>query len=279
MVGTHDRAVEEKARPVDGAKPEQMGLRTPCAGWDVRELLAHIAGGNMVSGRLAQGGGPIPDPARARCVQHAPGGDGGPCLGSGQGHRSASGLQSTTVDIAVRLSRPSLPQERPPGTPLAPPVPVADDLPATDRLAAFLDRARREVEPNPHSPSRAAGRDLRPWCRPDTIAENRFAQPCLRSEMAPGRQSRWKGRWQRRNGPHDSTPFVMPMARSSRPCPLNIGGRLPLIAGLNAAAGSRRAPRVPRLWPLLLGFLPRLLQVLDDHPKPMAEMRGQVRGA
>jgi len=44
------------------------------------------------------------------------------------------------VQAAAHVAQSSLRSERPPGTPFAAPVPVADDLPAIDHLAAFLGR-------------------------------------------------------------------------------------------------------------------------------------------
>jgi len=44
------------------------------------------------------------------------------------------------VQTAAHFAQSSLPGARPPGTPFAAPVPVADDLPAIDHLAAFLGR-------------------------------------------------------------------------------------------------------------------------------------------
>lgn len=187
IVGLHDRAVDETARLVDGVKPEQMNLPTPCAGWDVRALLAHLVGGNMRWAALpngdpltrgpARGSGPTADllgddpaaayrrsaaalqaawrepalldrtfeipigvlPGRAafhvrlvETVVHAWD------LARATGQRPA--FDPEVVETAARFSRSHLPADQPPGTPFAPPVPVADDLPAIDRLAAFLGR-------------------------------------------------------------------------------------------------------------------------------------------
>jgi uncharacterized protein (TIGR03086 family) len=44
------------------------------------------------------------------------------------------------VQAAAQFAYSALPEDRPPGTPFAAPVPVADDLSALDRLAAFLGR-------------------------------------------------------------------------------------------------------------------------------------------
>ena len=44
------------------------------------------------------------------------------------------------VQAAAQFAHSTLPVDRPPAMPFAPPVPVADDLPELDRLAAFLGR-------------------------------------------------------------------------------------------------------------------------------------------
>ena len=188
IVGLHDRAVDETARLVDGVKPEQMNLPTPCAGWDVRLLLAHLVGGNMRWAALPNGDPLTRGPARG-------GGPSADLLGDDPAasyRRSAAALQAAwrgpalldrtfeipigvlpgraafhvrlvetvvhawdlaratgqhpafdpeIVETAARFSRSHLQGERPPGTPFAPPVTVANDLPAIDQLAAFLGRA------------------------------------------------------------------------------------------------------------------------------------------
>jgi len=56
----------------------------------------------------------------------------------------ATGQQPTfdpeVVGAALQFVQAGAPGERPPGAAFAPPVPVADDLPAIDQLAAFLGR-------------------------------------------------------------------------------------------------------------------------------------------
>ncbi len=44
------------------------------------------------------------------------------------------------VGAAARFAHSRVPRERPPGAPVAPPVPMADDLPAIERFAAYLGR-------------------------------------------------------------------------------------------------------------------------------------------
>ncbi|GAC1399435.1 MAG: hypothetical protein NVSMB65_17510 [Chloroflexota bacterium] len=44
------------------------------------------------------------------------------------------------VQAALQFTMQTLPPVRPPGSPFAAPVPVADDAPAIDRLVAYLGR-------------------------------------------------------------------------------------------------------------------------------------------
>jgi uncharacterized protein (TIGR03086 family) len=44
------------------------------------------------------------------------------------------------VQAATQFAHSTMPKDRPPGMPFAPPVPVPDDLSELDRLAAFLGR-------------------------------------------------------------------------------------------------------------------------------------------
>lgn len=51
----HERALSATANVVDGVGPDQLDLPTPCDGWNVRELLNHIVGGNLWAAELAAG--------------------------------------------------------------------------------------------------------------------------------------------------------------------------------------------------------------------------------
>jgi uncharacterized protein (TIGR03086 family) len=187
IISLHDRAVDETARLVDGVKPEQMDLPTPCAGWDVRVLLAHLVGGNMRWAALPNGDPLTRGPARGS-------GAAADLLGddpAGAYRRSAAALQAAwrdpglldrqfeipigvmpgrvafqvrlvetvvhgwdlakatgqhpafapgIVETAIHFAQSSLPRERLPGSPFAPPVSVSDDLTEIDRLAALLGR-------------------------------------------------------------------------------------------------------------------------------------------
>jgi uncharacterized protein (TIGR03086 family) len=97
IVGLHLRALDETARLVDGVRPEQMDLPTPCAGWDVRVLLAHLVGGNMRWAALPTGDPLTRGPASG-------GGAGADLLGddpAGAYRRSATALQAAWRDPAL----------------------------------------------------------------------------------------------------------------------------------------------------------------------------------
>ena len=55
-------------------------------------------------------------------------------------HFEGDSLPGMAIPPAIHRAHSTLPEDRPPGTPFAAPVPVADDLSALDRLAAFLGR-------------------------------------------------------------------------------------------------------------------------------------------
>ena len=51
----HRRALDATGRVVAGISADQLDLATPDAGWDVRELLNHVVGGNLWAAELASG--------------------------------------------------------------------------------------------------------------------------------------------------------------------------------------------------------------------------------
>jgi uncharacterized protein (TIGR03086 family) len=52
----HRQALEATRRTVAGVGPADWTLATPCAGWDVRELVNHLVAGNWWAAALATGG-------------------------------------------------------------------------------------------------------------------------------------------------------------------------------------------------------------------------------
>jgi uncharacterized protein (TIGR03086 family) len=55
MASMHDRALKATRRTVAGIRPDQMQTATPCAEWDVRQLLNHIVSGNWWAAELGAG--------------------------------------------------------------------------------------------------------------------------------------------------------------------------------------------------------------------------------
>lgn len=49
------RALVSTRRFLAGTTPAQLALPTPCAGWDVRALLDHVVGGNLLYAAAARG--------------------------------------------------------------------------------------------------------------------------------------------------------------------------------------------------------------------------------
>ncbi|MET8546205.1 TIGR03086 family metal-binding protein [Kitasatospora sp. NPDC004799] len=58
IVELHARAVELAAREVDGVRPDQLDLPTPCVGWTLRRLLEHCVGQHRGFAAAARGAGP-----------------------------------------------------------------------------------------------------------------------------------------------------------------------------------------------------------------------------
>ncbi|GAA2811129.1 TIGR03086 family metal-binding protein [Kitasatospora sp. CM 4170] len=58
LLDLHARSLESAARLVDTVQPEQLVLATPCAGWTLRELLAHTVGQHRGFAAAARGAGP-----------------------------------------------------------------------------------------------------------------------------------------------------------------------------------------------------------------------------
>ncbi|MFI2608105.1 TIGR03086 family metal-binding protein [Kitasatospora sp. NPDC018619] len=60
IVELHARAMESAAGVVDGVRPEQLALPTPCAGWTLGRLLEHCVGQHQGFAAAARGAGPDP---------------------------------------------------------------------------------------------------------------------------------------------------------------------------------------------------------------------------
>jgi uncharacterized protein (TIGR03086 family) len=57
IVEQYGRALDQTGRIVEGIRPDQLGLPTPCTDWNVRTLLNHLIGGNWRTARAAEGQG------------------------------------------------------------------------------------------------------------------------------------------------------------------------------------------------------------------------------
>jgi uncharacterized protein (TIGR03086 family) len=51
----HKSALDSSRRYIAGISDDHWRLPTPCAGWDVRELVNHVVSGNFWAGELARG--------------------------------------------------------------------------------------------------------------------------------------------------------------------------------------------------------------------------------
>src|ERR1700746_973206 len=60
-----ERALDQTAGLIAAIEPGQAGLATPCAGWDVRALVSHLAGQDLRNFLVAVRGeaGDLPEPA------------------------------------------------------------------------------------------------------------------------------------------------------------------------------------------------------------------------
>jgi uncharacterized protein (TIGR03086 family) len=180
IVELYERALDQTGQIVARVRSDQLDLPTPCNEWDVRALLGHIIGGNWNTAQRAEGKAVQPgriddfgdNPAEAywqsaEAAKHAwrepgrlnqsyemPMG-----ILSGHAVLSVRLLEAVThgwdlaratgqtpaydddvVQTAMAVAERTLSGERPPGFPFAPAVEVANDLPAIDRLAAFMGR-------------------------------------------------------------------------------------------------------------------------------------------
>ncbi|MEU3559573.1 TIGR03086 family metal-binding protein [Kitasatospora sp. NPDC006786] len=58
IVELHAQAMELAVQVVDGLRPDQLDLPTPCAGWTLRKLLEHCVGQHRGFAAAARGAGP-----------------------------------------------------------------------------------------------------------------------------------------------------------------------------------------------------------------------------
>ena len=176
------RALLNTGRIVVGVRPEQLRLPTPCRDWDVRLLLNHIIGGNLMFAEVARGGRAdatgdmddhtLPDPgtnyiasadavlaawaapgAMERKVHMSFGDIPAPAAVSihfldivvhgwdlaratGQDPTIEPDLAAEALDISHGLLSPEL---RATGV-FGPEIPISEDNPLHDRLAAFMGR-------------------------------------------------------------------------------------------------------------------------------------------
>jgi uncharacterized protein (TIGR03086 family) len=176
----YERALDQTVELVAGVRPDQLSLPTPCTEWDVRKLIEHMVGGNWNSAAAAEGKpaqpgrtddpGDNPTDAYRQSAEAAKQAWGKPGrveglyempMGTlpGQMVLSVRLLETLThgwdlaratgqtprydddlVEAGMGVAQANLSGERPPGFPFAPAVPVTADLPAIDRLAAFMGR-------------------------------------------------------------------------------------------------------------------------------------------
>ncbi|BFU42458.1 TIGR03086 family metal-binding protein [Krasilnikovia sp. MM14-A1004] len=161
--------VARTGRLIDGVTTEQWTEPTPCAGWDVRALVAHIVGGNALfaatlSGEAVTPQGYADSAERLLAAFRAPGAlekvvtvPFGEVPGTIALHLRLADLMvhgwdlaratgqrtdypDDVVEQALAFSRSALPLVRQQGGPFAPSEPADEDAPVLDRLAAFLGR-------------------------------------------------------------------------------------------------------------------------------------------
>jgi uncharacterized protein (TIGR03086 family) len=174
------RALDQTGTIVEGVRQDQWDLPTPCTDWDVRTLVGHLVRGNENTAAVAEGRERQPhpiadvgdDPKEAfrrtapelirawrehgeldRPYQTPLGMMPGRALltlrladNITHGWDLARATEQTPpydddlVQTALTFAQATLSGNRPPGGAFAPSVATPDDIPAIDRLAAFLGR-------------------------------------------------------------------------------------------------------------------------------------------
>jgi uncharacterized protein (TIGR03086 family) len=180
MITDFDRAATAVGQLVAGVEPGQWPNSTPCAEWDVSQLVDHLIAGNRHFAALIQGqaaAGPADqDPAGDRTASYRTSAAAlhaafarpgalenihqspiGPAPGRAivqlriseqllhgwdlaHATGQAPNLPADLAGRALALSRAQLGDASRDGMPFDPPQPVQDDAPAIDRLAAFFGR-------------------------------------------------------------------------------------------------------------------------------------------
>lgn len=180
IVETYERALAETARIVGGIGEDQLTLPTPCTEWNVRTVICHLIQGNRNMAAVLQGQPRQPHPIAdvsgdpidaylqsAETVRRAwrergrldesyatPFGSlpaaamltlrladmvtHGWDLAKATGQ--TPGYDDDVVRVAIQFAEQRLSGENRPARAFAPVVPVPEDLPAIDRLAALTGR-------------------------------------------------------------------------------------------------------------------------------------------
>jgi uncharacterized protein (TIGR03083 family) len=153
-----ERALDQTEGLIAGVEPGQAGMATPCAGWDVRALVHHLAGPAMRNFLVAARGETTDWTAPAEEI----GGDwaavfrdrAAPLRATWRAAElavhdwdlaratgQAAGLDPALAEHALGWSRGMLaPEFRGPDQYFGVEVPVADDAPVYDRLAGWFGR-------------------------------------------------------------------------------------------------------------------------------------------
>ena len=147
-----ERALDQTAGLIAAIEPGQAGLATPCAGWDVRALVSHLAGQDLrnflvavrgeaadLDSLVAGPGGEVPLRMRAdNQVTELAVHDWDLARATGQ---QLADLDPALAEHALAWSRGMLrPEFRGPDKAFGVEVPVPDDAPAYDRLAGWFGR-------------------------------------------------------------------------------------------------------------------------------------------
>lgn len=115
-IALHEAALDATAAIVARLGPNQLSLPTPCAEWDVRQLVEHLVDGNEIFTRAVTGGTVEPSPADP-----------------------IDAYARSTEAVRQAWREPGV-ASRGPRMPFAAEVACGSDAPIHDRLVAFLGR-------------------------------------------------------------------------------------------------------------------------------------------